>query len=52
LPSVYRRIAEELRQQYLMIFYAEGSGTDVWHTLRVDPARRGLTLRAPTGYFP
>jgi VWFA-related protein len=52
LPSVYRRIAEELRQQYLMIFYAEGSGTDVWHTLRVDPARKGLTLRAPTGYFP
>lgn len=52
LPAVYRRIAEELRQQYLMIFYAEGSGSDVWHSLRVEPALRGLTLRAPTGYFP
>lgn len=52
LGNVYRRIAEELKQQYLLMFYAEGSDSDVWHPLRVEPVERGLLLRAPRGYFP
>ncbi|HEY0372345.1 MAG TPA: VWA domain-containing protein, partial [Thermoanaerobaculia bacterium] len=36
LPKVYQRIADELRQQYQLLFYT-GSGTaDQWHSIRVD----------------
>jgi Ca-activated chloride channel family protein len=52
LPGVYRRISDELKQQYLMMFYAQGSGTDAWHSLKVDPADNRLRIRAPRGYFP
>jgi VWFA-related protein len=52
LPGVYGRIAEELKQQYLVMFYAEGSGSDMWHSLRIVPVDSRIRLRAPTGYFP
>ena len=52
LSGVYRRIAQELRQQYLMVFYSESSGSDTWHSLRVEPVDRRLSIRAPRGYFP
>jgi Ca-activated chloride channel family protein len=51
LPGVYQRIAEELRQQYQVSFYASGAANDQWHSLRID-TRGGQTLRVPRGYFP
>jgi hypothetical protein len=52
LPAVYEQISQELRQQYLLLFYTEASDPDHWHTLRIDPRKRGVTIRAPRGFFP
>ncbi len=51
LPAVYARIAEELRQQYLLEFYSDPSADDVWHTLDIRSSA-GQKLRIPRGYFP
>ncbi len=51
LPSVYARLAQELRQQYQLDFYSDASGADVWHTLAIQSSA-GLQLRIPNGYFP
>lgn len=52
LPSVYRQISNELKQQYLLAFYTRTDATDAWHTISLETTRRGLRLRAPRGYFP
>lgn len=52
LPGVYEQIADELQQQYLILFYAKGDGADRWHTLRIEGSGRDLDIRAPRGYFP
>ena len=51
LPSVYARLAQELRQQYQLAFYSPPSTTDQWHTLKIE-TRGGQSLRIPKGYFP
>ncbi|HEV8432926.1 MAG TPA: VWA domain-containing protein [Thermoanaerobaculia bacterium] len=51
LPAVYQRLANELRQQYQLVFYAPAESGDNWHTLIVT-SRAGQQLRAPKGYFP
>ena len=51
LPQVYRSIAAELQQQYILVFRTESTGTDIWHPLAVE-SRRKLNLRVPRGYFP
>ena len=51
LPGVYQRIADELRQQYQLQFYAGAGALDQWHSLRLD-TRGGQVLRVPRGYFP
>jgi len=60
LPGVYQKIADELRQQYQLLFYSgggsaagssPGSSIDQWHPLKVG-SRGGQQLRAPSGYFP
>jgi len=51
LPAVYQRIADELRKQYQIQFYAGTGALDQWHSLRLD-TRGGQTLRVPRGYFP
>ena len=51
LPGVYQRIADELRQQYQLQFYAGSGALDQWHSLRLD-TRGGQVLRVPRGYFP
>jgi Ca-activated chloride channel homolog len=51
LPGVYNRIAQELRQQYQVVFYSSATGSDQWHTLRLNTTG-GQQLRTPTGYFP
>ena len=51
LPKVYARIAEELRQQYRVVFYSDVSAQDAWHTLSIRSSA-GQELRIPKGYFP
>ncbi|MBI2212469.1 MAG: VWA domain-containing protein [Acidobacteria bacterium] len=52
LEGVYRRIADELKNQYIIRFRTESDGRDIWHSLAVSTAIKGVTLRAPRGYFP
>ncbi len=51
LPAVYDRIAQELRQQYQILFYSDPSETDQWHSLAIR-SDEGHQLRIPRGYFP
>ncbi len=51
LPAVYQRLADELRQQYRLVFYSSPGAADEWHSIKVE-TRGGQTLRVPRGYFP
>ena len=51
LPAVYARLANELRQQYLVVFHSEASIPDEWRALRITSSA-GHQLRIPRGYFP
>jgi Ca-activated chloride channel homolog len=51
LAGVYSRIAQELRQQYQIIFHSEADIPDQWRSLQVV-SNAGHNLRAPRGYFP
>ncbi|MEO8035048.1 MAG: VWA domain-containing protein [Acidobacteriota bacterium] len=51
LPGVYAKIAQELRQQYQLVFYSDPSMTDEWHPIAVQSGG-GQQLRVPKGYFP
>jgi VWFA-related protein len=51
LGAVYQQIADELRNQYLVLFYPDTTNRDQWHSMRIT-ARDGTGLRAPKGFFP
>lgn len=51
LDRVYARIAQELRQQYQIVFHSEADVPDQWRTLKVVSSA-GHNLRIPRGYFP
>ena len=51
LEKVYTRIAQELRQQYQIVFYSEANVPDQWRSLQVVSSG-GQNIRAPRGYFP
>jgi Ca-activated chloride channel family protein len=51
LPGVYAKLAQELRQQYQLVFYSDAAAADSWHLLRVESSAR-QQLRIPNGYFP
>lgn len=51
LAAVYARIAQELRQQYQLVFHSEAGAADRWHSLKIV-STEGQRLRAPKGYFP
>jgi len=51
LPGVYAKIAEELRQQYQLVFYSDPASADEWHALAVESSG-GQQIRIPKGYFP
>ena len=51
LGGVYARIAQELRQQYQLVFHSEADAVDRWHSLKIV-STEGQRLRAPKGYFP
>jgi Ca-activated chloride channel family protein len=52
LPAIYARIAQELRQQYLLLFYSDPAASDTWHSLAVFSSNRDRVFRVPRGYFP
>lgn len=51
LPKVYGRIAQELLQQYQIVFESEASIANEWRMLKVTSSK-GHNLRIPRGYFP
>ena len=51
LPEVYAKIAQELRQQYQLVFYSDPASVDEWHALSIS-SKAGQQLRIPKGYFP
>ncbi|MEO6260103.1 MAG: VWA domain-containing protein [Thermoanaerobaculia bacterium] len=51
LAAVYAAIAQELRQQYQLVFHSDASAADEWHSLAIT-SRAGQPLRIPKGYFP
>jgi Ca-activated chloride channel family protein len=51
LPAVYAKIAQELRQQYQLVFYSDPASADEWHALAIESSG-GQQLRIPKGYFP
>lgn len=51
LAPVYTRIAQELRQQYQLVFRSEAEVPDQWRSLAVTSSG-GHHLRIPRGYFP
>ena len=51
LPAVYDRLAQELREQYVLQFYSDPSEADTWHSLLLRSSG-GQDLRIPKGYFP
>ena len=51
LPGVYERLAQELRQQYILQFYSAPGAADSWHALAIR-STGGQEIRIPKGYFP
>lgn len=52
LDAIYRRVADEIRAQYVLTYYSNAPSHDGrFHTLRVEPKRPGLTVTARKGYF-
>jgi Ca-activated chloride channel family protein len=51
LAGVYARIAQELRQQFQIVFHSEADVADQWRPLKVE-SKGGHRIRAPKGYFP
>jgi len=51
LPGVYAKLAQELRQQYQLVFYSDAAAPDSWHALKIESSAK-QQLRIPNGYFP
>jgi Ca-activated chloride channel family protein len=51
LDEIYRRVAAELRAQYVLTFYSSAPRDGRFHALRVDVKRPGLSVTARKGYY-
>jgi Ca-activated chloride channel family protein len=51
LPAVYDKLAQELRNQYTLVFYSDPASQDEWHALAIRSSAN-QQLRIPKGYFP
>ena len=52
LEKIYTQIAEELRSQYALAYASENTTFDGrWITIKIEPVRKGLEVRARKGYF-
>jgi len=52
LTATYGEILAELRSQYVLGYYPQAAGGEAFRKLEVEVARRGLTARTLSGYFP
>jgi VWFA-related protein len=51
LPRAAARIADELRRQYDLAYASNRDKDGKWHVIRVEVPRRGVIVRARTGYI-
>lgn len=52
LEEIYRRIAAEVRAQYVLTYYSKSTPRpDTFRTIRVEAKRPGLQVRARRGYY-
>jgi Ca-activated chloride channel family protein len=52
LEEMYRRLAAEVRAQYVLTYYSKGELRDGrFHSIRVEIKRPGLQVRARKGYY-
>jgi Ca-activated chloride channel family protein len=51
LPRATARIADELRRQYDLGYASNRDKDGKWHVIRVEVPRRGVIVRARTGYM-
>ncbi|HLG13937.1 MAG TPA: VWA domain-containing protein [Blastocatellia bacterium] len=52
LDEIYRRVAAEVRAQYVLTYYARSEARpDIFKAIRVEAKRPGLQVRARRGYF-
>lgn len=51
LPRATARIADELRRQYDLGYTSNRLKDGTWHVIRVEVPRRGVIVRARTGFF-
>jgi Ca-activated chloride channel family protein len=52
LDEIYRRVAAEVRAQYVLTYYSKSDGRpDSFKTIRVEVKRPGLQVRARRGYY-
>ncbi|HEX5110799.1 MAG TPA: VWA domain-containing protein [Vicinamibacterales bacterium] len=51
LKEATAHLAEELSQQYLLSYAAPLKRDGSWHTIKVDVRKRGVKVRARTGYI-
>ncbi|HET9533508.1 MAG TPA: VWA domain-containing protein [Blastocatellia bacterium] len=52
LDEIYRRIAAEVRAQYVLTYYSKSEGRpDTFRSIRVEVKRPGLQVRARRGYY-
>jgi Ca-activated chloride channel family protein len=52
LDEIYRRVAAEVRAQYVLTYYSKGDARpDSFKSIRVEVKRPGLQVRARRGYY-
>jgi VWFA-related protein len=51
LEATFRRILDEFRKRYLIVYSPNGVAVGGWHQLDVQVKRRGLTVHARPGYL-
>jgi Ca-activated chloride channel family protein len=51
LDEIYRRLAEELRAQYVLTYYSNSPKDGAFRSLRVDVKRPGLQVLARKGFY-
>jgi VWFA-related protein len=51
LETTFTDILDEFRQRYLLTFSPDRTSSPGWHTLEVRVKRRGVAVKARSGYF-
>jgi Ca-activated chloride channel family protein len=51
LDEIYRRVAAEVRAQYVLTYYSKNTATKPFRRIRVEVKKQGLQVRARSGYY-